>query len=193
MAITWDHLRFLTALMRNPASVGAIAPSSPVLARAMVAGLDLKGRAVLELGPGTGPITRAIQECLTDTRHYLGIDRDEQFVKLLSQRFPGMRFINGSAEDALRHLQAAGIDNIGAVISGLPFASLPASVQDGVIACIEDLLGRGAVFRTFQYVHAWPLPTAVRFRKRMAERFGKPRVSRPVVRNVPPAFVLTWG
>ncbi|MEX0742069.1 MAG: hypothetical protein WD079_04670, partial [Phycisphaeraceae bacterium] len=51
----------------------------------------------------------------------------------------------------------------------------------------------GTEFRTFQYVHAWMLPAAVQFRRRMTRRFGPPRVSRPVLRNLPPAVVLTWG
>ena len=159
----------------------------------MIADVDLPdGHAVLELGPGTGPITRAIQCRLKDPSAYLGIDRNEHFIRLLSLRFPGMRFVQGSAEQALEHLKEAGLERVGAVISGIPFASLPPAVQDGIIESLEQLLAQGAVFRTFQYVHAWPLPTAVRFRRRMTERFGPPRVSRPVLRNIPPAFVLSW-
>lgn len=192
--VTRDHLRFLHAAVRNPAAVGAIAPSSAVLAAAMIADIDLpEGHAVLELGPGTGPITRAIAHRLKDPGAYLGIDRDPKFVALLSERFPGLRFVQGSAERSLEHLKDAGLEKVAAVISGIPFASLPPVVQDGIIASLEHLLGQGAVFRTFQYVHAWPLPTAVRFRKRMTDRFGPPRISRPVLRNIPPAFVLSWA
>ena len=192
--VTRDHLRFLRAAVRNPAAVGAIAPSSPSLAKAMLAGLDIpEGHAVLELGPGTGPITKAIHRRLKDPGAYLGIDRDERFVHLLAQRFPAMRFVAGSAEQALDHLRDAGLAHVAAVISGIPFASLPAVAQDGIIECLRDLIGRGAVFRTFQYVHAWPLPPAVRFRKRMNQCFGPPRISRPVLLNLPPAFVLSWG
>jgi phospholipid N-methyltransferase len=188
-----DHLRFLTALLRSPAKVGAIAPSSAALAKRMVHGLDLTHHAVLELGPGTGPITKAIASIITHPRHYLGIDREPHFIKLLKARFPDMRFITGSAQDALDHLAATpDLPPIKAVISGLPFASLPPSVQDGVIACLDHLLARGAVFRTFQYVHAWPLPSAVRFRRQMTDRFGPPSVSRPVIANLPPAVVLSW-
>ena len=192
--VTRDHLRFLGAAVRNPAAVGAIAPSSAVLAEAMLADLNIcDGHAVLELGPGTGPITRAISRRLKDPSHYLGIDRDQQFVTLLSQKFPALRFVQGSAERSLDHLREAGLERVAAVISGIPFASLPPVVQDGIINCLEQLIAQGAVFRTFQYVHAWPLPTAVRFRRRMAERFGPACVTGPVLRNLPPAFVLSWG
>ena len=51
----------------------------------------------------------------------------------------------------------------------------------------------GCEFRTFQYVHSWPLPAAVRYRRRMNSIFGPCRSSRVVVANLPPALVLTWG
>ena len=68
-------------------------------------------------------------------------------------------------------------------------------MQDGVIAALSEMLpaGSGGQFRTFQYVHAYPLPTAVRFRRRMAAIFGPCQRSAVVVRNLPPAFVLSWS
>ena len=188
-----DSIRFLAAMLRSPARVGAIAPSSAALARTMIRGIDLtNGHAVLELGPGTGPITRALHAALADPSVYLGIERDGAFVELLRNRLPRMRVVEGSAERAVYHLREAGHERVGAIISGLPFASLPAGVQDGVVEALGTLMGPSTVFRTFQYVHAWPLPSAVRFRQRMCESFGPCRISRPVLRNVPPAFVLSW-
>jgi len=173
-----DAPRFLRAMLRHPAQVGALAPSSPALARAMVSGIDFSdGRGVLELGPGTGPFTKQIHQRLADPSLYLGIERDPSFVRLLRERFPPMPVVEGSADRAL---------------SGLPFASLPPRVQDGVIRCLDQLMQEGTEFRTFQYLHAWSLPTAARFRRLMAERFGPCEVSRPVLRNLPPALVLRW-
>jgi phospholipid N-methyltransferase len=188
-----DAPRFLRAMLRHPAQVGALAPSSPALARAMVSGIDFSdGRGVLELGPGTGPFTKQIHQRLPDPSLYLGIERDPSFVRLLRERFPPMPVVEGSADRALEHLREAGIERIGAIISGLPFASLPPRVQDGVIRCLDQLMQEGTEFRTFQYLHAWSLPTAARFRRLMAERFGPCEVSRPVLRNLPPALVLRW-
>ena len=188
-----DGIRFLTAMLRNPARVGAIAPSSAALARAMIRGIDLSnGHAVLELGPGTGPITRVLHAALADPSLYLGIERNGAFVELLRERMPRMRVVEGSAERAVDHLREHGHERVGAIISGLPFASLPAGVRDGVIEALDTLMAPGTVFRTFQYVHAWPLPSAMRFREGMSERFGPCRISRPVMRNLPPALVLSW-
>ncbi|MCX5660669.1 MAG: ribosomal RNA adenine dimethylase domain-containing protein [Planctomycetota bacterium] len=188
-----DSARFLAAFVRDPTRIGAIAPSSPALARAMVRGLDFADRrAVLEFGPGTGPFTLALREALPDPASYLGIERDTHFVELLRVRFPDMRFVCGSAEDAHAAHQEAGLGEVGAIISGLPFASLPPTVQDGIIDSIDRLARPGCEFRTFQYVHAYALPAAVRFRKKMRELFGPHRRSAPVLRNLPPSFVLSW-
>jgi phospholipid N-methyltransferase len=188
-----DTLRFLRAFLRHPTRIGAIAPSSPALARAMVAGLDLgPGQAILEYGPGTGPFTAQIETLLPDPALYLGIERDAGFVAHLRQRHPRLRFVAGSAEDAATLAAQAGLPDVAAVLCGLPFASLPDSVQQNILADLARLLGPGRVFRTFQYVHAYPLPQAIRFRRRMTQTFGRPTRSAVVWANLPPAFVLTW-
>ena len=72
-------------------------------------------------------------------------------------------------------------------------ASLPAAVQDGIVdGIVHCLEGTAGDFRTFQYVHAYGLRAARRFRAIMAERFQGFERSGPVVRNVPPAFVLRY-
>ena len=188
-----DKTRFLKAFLTSPAKVGAIAPSSASLARRMVDGLSpSESESILEFGPGTGPFTAAIQEILARQSNYVGIERDANFIALLRERFPELTFIEGSAEHAKQHFDASGIPPLKAILCGLPFASLPPSVQDGVISSLDQLMTPGTQFRTFQYVHAYLLPTAIRFRRQMSALFGNCRRSRAVLRNLPPAYVLRW-
>jgi phospholipid N-methyltransferase len=188
-----DGIHFLRAAIRSPARVGAIAPSSSALAERMMDGIELaRGQSVVELGPGTGPITRVIHQRLGRHADYLGIELEFKFVKLLTHRFPHLKFVQGSAEHALELIERADIGPVRAIISGLPFASLPLGMQDRILDNLHELMIPGVVFRTFQYVHAWMLPSAIRFRKRMNHRFGACRVSRPVLANIPPAVVLSW-
>jgi phospholipid N-methyltransferase len=147
---------------------------------------------VLEFGPGTGPFTKPLLAGLPEGARYLGVELHGGFVQRLRQRFPRATFVHGSAADAPRFHAEHDLPPVKAILCGLPFASLPPTVQDKVIAALDTLLGTGAQFRTFQYVHAFALPTAVRFRRRMAEVLGKPTRSRAIIRNVPPAFVLRW-
>jgi phospholipid N-methyltransferase len=186
-------LTFLRAFIKSPGKVGAIVPSAPELARAMMKGLDIGvGESILELGPGTGAFTLEIQNILHDSSSYLGIEREAGFVELLQYKFPEMRIVNASAEDAWMIHRDAGLGPVKVIISSLPFASIVASVRIKIINDIQQLMSPGCVFRTFQYVHAFPLPSAIKFRREMEMRFGPCERSAAVLPNVPPAYVLTW-
>lgn len=191
-----DGLGFFGRFLRNPASVGAVLPSSRYLSRALVGHLDLKpGELIVEFGPGTGAATALVAELLPDHAHYLGIELDERFHAHLTRRFPRLQFHRGSAADVQSILAGRGLPRPARILSGLPFASLPPGVQDGIIDGITwSLRDHDGDFRTFQYVHAYGLRAARRFRAMMQERFtGFERIG-PVMRNVPPAYVLRyWG
>ena len=184
---------FLRAFLRSPGKVGAIVPSAPGLARAMTRDLHLNaGDTVIELGPGTGAFTSYIRDILPDKSAYLGIERERRFVELLEKRFPDLRFIQASAEEACFLHGASGLGPVKVIISSLPFATLVAPVRESIIQNIIRLMGPETIFRTFQYIHAYPLPSAVRFRRSMDRCFGPGRRSAPILPNVPPAYVLTW-
>lgn len=189
-------LGFFGRFLRNPASVGAVLPSSRYLARALVGRLDLSpGQLLLEFGPGTGPATAVIAGMMPPHAQYLGIELDTGFHGHLIQRFPKLAFHRGSAADVQAILEQRDLPRPARIISSLPFASLPSAVQDAVVGGVSwALRGHDADFRTFQYVHAYGLRAARRFRAMMQERFtGFERIG-PIVRNVPPAFVLRyWG
>jgi phospholipid N-methyltransferase len=188
-----DLISFLRAAVRSPLHVGAVAPSSRAVAEQMVAGLDFQpGAAVLELGPGTGSFTQVVAERLAGSGTYLGIERDEQLLAILRGRFPELTFVHGSAEDAVRHLHEAGHQQVQAIISGLPFASLPQPVQARIFDALRELMTPGVVFRAVQYLHTQRFPAATTFRRQMSSLFGPVAVSKPVFWNVPPAVVLSW-
>jgi phospholipid N-methyltransferase len=190
-----ENVRFVRQAIRNPGTVGAILPSSAALARRMTDDIAIgDGQIILELGPGTGSMTHALRTNLASPSSYLGIELAPRFVHGLKERFPELRFVQGSAVEARRHLVAAGFDQptVHAVICGMPFGSIGPRTQNRMIIQLHRIMQPGAEFRCFQYLHAFMLPLARRFRRRMSERFGPYRVSRPVLANVPPAVVLTW-
>lgn len=188
-----EHLLFLGRFLRNPRTVGAIAPSSRHLAREMVGGLDLaRPVRIVELGPGTGVFTREIVARLGPEGRYLAIDIDAAFVARIRDRWPQIDCVCAPAETlpalaADRHL--APVDHI---VSGLPFASLPGATSRRILDAIAGTLRVGGTFTTFQYVHAYRLPSAVAFRREIKGRLGTEPSSSLVVRNLPPAYVLTW-
>jgi phospholipid N-methyltransferase len=78
------------------------------------------------------------------------------------------------------------------MLSGLPFASLPAALSRSILSAIQQTLRPGGTFTTFQYIHAYPTSPASKFRRDMDSRFGPMIARRVVFRNLPPAFVLSW-
>ncbi len=188
-----DSLHFLGTFVRAPGSVGAVLPSSRFLAEALAGDLAVgPGDVVVEYGPGTGPMTEIIASQLGDGVRYLGIEREPSFCERLRARFPQLEFHEGSVEHVAQILAEHDMGSPKVIISGLPFASLPDRVQKRVILATHKVLERDGEFRTFQYVHAYGLPTAQRFRRAMRQRFTHYERSRPVLRNVPPAYVLTY-
>ena len=188
-----EHLLMLGRFVRNPRTVGAVAPSSRALAAEMVRGLDLSGAScVVELGPGTGVITRAIAQKLGPDAHALAVDIEPEFVAAIARRYPRIEAVCASAVELPALLRARDSFPADHIISGLPFASLPGDITSKILDAISLSLRPGGTFTTFQYLNGYPTPLASQFRLAMTARMGGPPARRVVWRNLPPAFVLTW-
>jgi len=181
---------FLKDFIRDPIRIGAISESSNTMARAMVDNLIINpGDPVMELGPGTGAFTQQIYK---KTNVYLGIERNQRFIQILDRRFPDLHFVNGLAEDGYHHYQEKGLPPPKVIICGLPLSIWSDELQDAVIDVLKNLMKVDCIFRTFQYAHSFAFPSAIRFRRRMDALYGPHHRSQLVLRNVPPAFILTW-
>ncbi len=177
-----EQLRFLGRLIASPKSVGAIAPSSAGLARAMAAQMD-PGRdgPVLELGAGTGALTREILARGVSPERLTIIERDLGFVKLIVSRFPGVRVVHGDAFALDKVL--VDYPPFSAVISGLPLlnhaAEMRAKLAEGVLAKLEA----GAPFIQFSYGLTKPVSPP---------KGASAKHAAFVWRNLPPAHVWVY-
>jgi len=186
-----EHLVFLGALMRNPRSVGAIAPSSVQLAR-KVSQHVTPGSRVIELGPGTGVVTRELLARTGARGTLLAVDTDCVFVERIRRAWPEVDCVCASAETLPLLAAERGWTGVDHIVSGLPFAVLPAATTRLIIDAVQSVLRPGGTFTTFQYLHGYKLPSAVGFRRQMSERMGSAPHIRVVMRNFPPALILTW-
>jgi phospholipid N-methyltransferase len=188
-----EHVLLFSRFLRSPRTVGAVTPSSRATAEAMVAELTFgEHEHIVELGPGTGVFTAAIIEKLKPGSKLLAVEIDPAFVDRVKRRWPSITCVCGSAE----HLDTI-VDNhdmrpVDHILSGLPFVSLPPPVTQRILDAIASVLRPGGTFTTFQYLHAYWMPSAAGFRERMRAKMGGPPDVRLVVRNVPPALILTW-
>ncbi|MCB1023598.1 MAG: hypothetical protein KDB79_04355 [Acidobacteria bacterium] len=188
-----ENIEFLQAFLKNPLKVGAIAPSSLELSRKMLDGISPNADSiVLELGPGTGSFTKLINDMAPDKGSYLGVELDRNLVKCLRLKFPDMRIIRGNACKAFAIHERSKFGKVDYIISGLPFVSMPAAVSSKIYDEIDKFMENGCLFRTFQYAHGYYLPAAIRLREFMRSRYGAAEKSPLVMKNVPPAFTLTW-
>jgi len=189
-----ENLQFLQAFLKNPLKVGAIAPSSPELAAEMLQGIEPDDQnIVLELGVGTGAITRFLRGVIPNRESYLGIELDADLVKTLNRNFPDVNIIQGNAAEAYTIHKDSGLGKVRYLVCCLPFVSLPKEVSEAVLTEISRFMDEGCELRLFQYAHGYFLPPAIKLREYLKARYGKSRRSPLVLKNVPPAYTLTWS
>lgn len=185
-----EHLQFFGTFLRKPANVGAVMPSSPALARSLVKDCPFRtARLVVELGPGTGAVTKLILERLGRRTDFFALELAEEHVRALRRRFPGLTVYHDSAENIRRYLPRHGAREVDCVISGLPWASMKRAAQERIMEEVHRALAADGAFTTFAYVHSAWLPRARHFREWLMQNFKHVAISRVVWRNVPPAFV----
>jgi phosphatidylethanolamine/phosphatidyl-N-methylethanolamine N-methyltransferase len=181
---------FVREFLRDPRSIGAIAPSSSALAQAMSTAADLSSRTtIFEFGPGTGAFTRSISAQLRPDQRYVGIEQNARFASLLADKFPHMTFVCGSVENLQDIAERVGVSAIDAIICGLPWASLPLVTQTRTFEAMRALMPANSVFATFAYLQGLLLPNARALRARLDAEFSNVTSSPVVWRNLPPAFI----
>jgi phospholipid N-methyltransferase len=188
-----DHALMVTRFLRSPNTIGAVAVSSRALARRMMVSIPAdRPVRVVELGPGTGPFTRALVEHVAEGSRILAIDLEQTFVDRLQGVWPSVDCVRGSAVDLERLATERGLAPVDHIVSGLPFASLPTDVTRRILDAIERTLRPGGTFTTFQYLHGYGLRPGRVFRREMNRRMGGLTARHLVMRNFPAAFVLIW-
>jgi phosphatidylethanolamine/phosphatidyl-N-methylethanolamine N-methyltransferase len=182
-----DEVRFLKTLFESPRLTGAVSPSGRSLARAMARAVGASGEGlVVELGPGTGPVTRALIEQGVPPEQLVLVEYEATFCRLLSQRFPGVNVRQGDAYALRRTLADLANRPIRAIVSSLPLLNQPPMRRTALIEDAFALMAPGGVFVQFTYGVASPIP-----RPASAGRFSA-HATAPIWLNLPPARVWTY-
>lgn len=178
---TFGPLLFVRELMVNPAAVGAVWPSSALLARYMAGFVPPSGTGlVVELGAGTGAVTQALLDRGVTADRLIVIERSPVFVAHLRKRFPHVKVVCGDA--ALLGTLLPTDPSIDAIVSSMPLRSLPRQDAEAVVGQWRDVLTPGALVVQFTY--------ALRGSLRHLTRGFIPRASRIAWANFPPARVV---
>jgi len=185
MNVRDDRMLFAKKWLRDPLRIGALVPSGAALARAVAAAVDrTRPGAVLELGGGTGAVTRALLRSGIAPRDLIIIERDEGLYRILTQRFPDSRVIHGDATRAKDLLAAAGVGAVKAVVSSLPLLAMSPRNQKLLLHQCFDLMGADGLLVQFTYGPASPVSE-----RRLARLGLEAKLADRVWLNVPPATV----
>ncbi len=178
-----DFTLFLGKFLKQGTAIASLAPSSPWLSRTTVRNIDwASARVIVELGAGTGPITRVLAARAVPGCRVLVLERDPDFCTLLRQRFPGtggLEIVEGDVRDLAAILADRGIGQADYIVSGLPVPSFPRALQFDLFRVVRQVLKPEG---TFNQITELPW-VYLRFYRRFFEevRFAfEPR-------NLPPA------
>jgi phosphatidylethanolamine/phosphatidyl-N-methylethanolamine N-methyltransferase len=154
-----DEVRFIRSWIERPLTIGAVTPSGKILARTMARYVDPDSNGpVVELGPGTGPVTEALVRAGVAPSRLVLVEFDAGFCRILRSRFPDATLVQGDAYSLRRLLEALLLQPAAAVVSGLPLVTKPLKMRLRLIRDAFDLMLPGAPFVQFTYSVASPLP-----------------------------------
>ncbi|MBX9738004.1 MAG: methyltransferase domain-containing protein [Phycisphaerales bacterium] len=166
-------MAFLAAFLRSPAQVSALFPTNPEIGRAMVRGLDLtRAHAVVEFGPGTGAITKTVLEAIGDSTKFFAVELNEQIAKRFTKNFPQVPLFQGDAADVAKYAHEAGAKHLDAVITALPWTTLPKTVRGRILDESVRLLRPGGAFTWVTY-RSVKSAGVKEFMGELAERFSR--------------------
>jgi phosphatidylethanolamine/phosphatidyl-N-methylethanolamine N-methyltransferase len=180
-----DEVSFIRSWLERPLSTGAVTPSGKVLARTMARYVDpaIAGP-VVELGPGTGPVTEALIDQGIDPERLVLVEFNPAFCQILRKRYPAATVVQGDAY-AVRELLGGLLQQpASAIVSGLPLFSKPMRMRVRLLRDVLELMRPAAPFVQFTYAVVPPIPKRVAgVRTESSERIWK---------NVPPARVWVY-
>lgn len=176
---------FLSGFLSEPKLVGAVWPTGPVMARIMASIVRIDASLpVLELGPGTGVITKAIlAKGLPDTQLH-AVEYSPQFARQLSENYPNIHVHEGDAFNLSALFGAANDAQFDCAVSALPLLNFPSELRVGFIIDVLARLPHGRPLIQFSYGPKAPVPA-------LAGQFTV-EIYDFVLRNIPPARIWIY-
>jgi phosphatidylethanolamine/phosphatidyl-N-methylethanolamine N-methyltransferase len=188
---------FAEEALADFSTTAAIAPSSHHLAAAMLKPLPLaRARVAVELGAGTGAITRALLAELPPLATLVVFEINPRFYNYLKAHFsdPRLVLIHSSAEHLDRELEQRGYFQVDAVASSLGLGLMSERERHTLFERLLPFLHDRAVLTQYQYIHALQCENGrvrrLDLRPLLDQYFASVR-SRLIWRNLPPAFVFS--
>ncbi len=177
---------FFSSWLRAPLKVASIVPSSRQLGAAIARQIDpARPGWVVELGAGTGPVTEQLLARGIQPKRLFVLERDPVLVRFLRERYPEPVLVEGDASRLPELLSHYGVNQVQAVVCGIPLLSIPKAAATAIVANALKVLEPDG--QLFQYTYSLFSPLPYR-------DFGLAvRRVRRILINVPPAAVWNYG
>lgn len=174
--------QFLHQFTKSAKTVGSIVPSSRFLVKKITDQIDFdKAKNIIEIGSGTGPVTKAILEKMRPDAKLISFEINEEFCRILSKiNDKRLILINDNAENMQRYLRENNFSKADYVVSCLPLASLPKQTEKNIINTAFDSLSDEGSYIQFQY--------SLVSLKKIKKIFPEIKISFTPL-NVPPVFI----
>lgn len=183
-----ENLLLLGAWLREPKQTGALVPSGILLSEAMAAQVNVKGAdLVVELGAGTGSISRALLNAGLRPDRLILVEKDGALCRNLRLNFPQIRLLEGDATRLDRMMAEAGVRKAGAMVSSLPLLSMSPSQRTQTLQALFECLKKDGQLIHYTYSPTNPIPVEERRTLGITGR----RVAWALL-NLPPATVWVY-
>lgn len=179
-----SNKEFFSEFLKQGKNIGAVAPSSKFLVKKMVEPIDFTNvKCIVEYGPGTGIITHELLRLMPSDSLLLAFEINTEFCERLNQiKDPRLKVISDSAEKLEEYLSEYKIKEVDYIVSSLPFAMIPNTIVDAILAVSTKVLNKKGAYIQYQY--------SLNAYKRLKNIFKNVDLNFTPM-NIPPAFVFT--
>ncbi|WP_034681390.1 class I SAM-dependent methyltransferase [Caldalkalibacillus mannanilyticus] len=175
-----NKMEFLQGFLRSPLEVGSVIPSSKFMVNKVINCISQeKPQTIVELGAGTGVLTRELVKHCKDKDTLIVFEKDEQMRRNLTREFSGIS-LYADALDLDNVLEQLGTNQVDCIISGLPFTLFPNAKKEELFEKIYSRLKNNGCFVMYQYT--------TQLKHRLREMFDDVKIHL-VWLNLPPTFV----
>ena len=176
--------------IRNIKKTGALSPCSQEVARVLTQTIDIaSAKTVVELGSGTGAVTKKIAEELSPSALLLALELHPQFVVETKRACPRAFVYHDTAENLKKYLHKHGKENCDSVISTLPWTIFSFELQKKILDAVHDSLVVGGKFSTICYTFSSVLPRGRTFQGLLRKNFRNVQRTKAIWLNFPPVYV----
>ena len=176
---------FILRALRNPRQLGAVAPSSRHLGALLARHTIIDDVSpIIELGGGTGALTRVLMNTGLDPSRLFVIELDPALAAYLKSALPQVNVIHGNAAELDQILPPEVIGKVHRIVSGLPMINMPENVRRNILeSCFKVMAAEGAYL---QYTYSPRSSIDAKAYNLKKKRLGT------IFRNLPPATVWQY-